>query len=129
MIDICKVLKTKKEISDYKIISKCKESYELFFVKDKLETVRSTDTKTEKVYVYVDHDNFRGSAAFSISLNDTLEEIEDKIDNAVSTARIINNQKYVLPKDESFDQVLSSNFKDYAPKELGTMIYDVVVKA
>ena len=129
MIDICKVLKTNKEISDYKIISKSKESYELFFVKERLETVRSTDNNTQKVYVYVDHDNFRGSAAFSMSLNDTLEEIEEKISNAISTAKIINNQKYALPKDESLDRVLSSNFKDYAPKELGKKIYDVVVKA
>lgn len=129
MIDICNILKSNKEISDYKIISKSKETYELFFVGNYLETVRSTDTKVNKVYIYVDHDDFRGSAAFSVSNNDSLDEIEEKIKNAVNTAKIITNKKFSLPKDETLDSILSSNFKDYSPKELGKMIYDVVSKA
>ncbi len=129
MIDICSILKNNKEISDYKIINRSKESYELFFVKEKLETVRSTNTNSTKVYVYVDHDDFRGSAAFSLSVNDELEVVEEKIANAIDTAKIINNKKYVLPKDETQDSTVDSNFKDYEPKALGKMIYDVVKKA
>lgn len=126
MIDVVELLKNNKEISDYKVITNIKESYELFFVQDKLETVRATNTTNCKVFVYVDHSKFRGSKAFSISNNETVESVNEKIKDAIETAKIINNKSYKLPANEFQDIELESNFKDYEAKELGYKIYKVV---
>ena len=45
MNTIIKHLMSHKEVCDYKINLDRKESYELFFVKGSLETVRNTDNK------------------------------------------------------------------------------------
>lgn len=126
MLNVIKLLKNNKEISDYKVIETSVSSYELFFVLGKLETVRSTNTSSSKVTVYKDHDSFRGNASFTLLVNDTKEEVESKISNAIETASLINNEYYSLPSDESLDVTLDTNFEDYDPKELGAKIYETV---
>ena len=44
MNTIIELLRANAQVSDYKINIHKKESFELFFVKGKLETVRCTDT-------------------------------------------------------------------------------------
>ncbi len=60
------LLRANAAVDDYKICSDKTESYELFFVHDKLETTRSTDTTETTVTVYVDHDGFRGDSSFKL---------------------------------------------------------------
>ena len=55
MNTIIKHLQSHKGVCDYKINLDRKESYELFFVKGSLETVRNTDNTDKEVTVYVDH--------------------------------------------------------------------------
>ena len=64
MKQILEALNADPRVSDYKINIHQKESYELFFVKGKLETLRRTDTCDREVTVYVDHNGFRGDAQF-----------------------------------------------------------------
>ena len=68
-------------VSDYKINISRKESYELFFVKGKLETLRCTDTCDKEVTVYSDHDGFRGDAQFFVYPSTTKEDATQMVNS------------------------------------------------
>ena len=69
-------MKKDSRISDYKINIHAKESYELFFVKGKLETLRRTDTCDKEVTVYVNHGQCKGEAQFFVYPSTTQEQID-----------------------------------------------------
>ena len=77
MIDIYSLLNENKEINDWKVYSEVTESYELFFVHKKLETVRATDTENVTVTVYADRDGKRGHASFKIFASTTENEARE----------------------------------------------------
>ena len=66
MTNVINLLKKNAQVSDYKINLTHKESYELFFVKGKLETTRRTNTCDKEITVYVNHGEFKGDSAFII---------------------------------------------------------------
>ena len=63
---IINLLKENKGVTDYRINTLKRESYELFFVHKSLETVRSTDTTDITVTVYVANEDKLGDATFSV---------------------------------------------------------------
>ena len=103
------LLKNNPQVSDYKVNVCSQESFQLFFVKGKLETVRSAHNCDRQVTVYADHDGFRGDAMFYVYPSTTERELEDKVSEAVRNALLINNKPYVLPGDAQQDTVLESN--------------------
>lgn len=125
-LDIEKLLKENTALSGYKIRSERVESYELFFVHSKLETVRSTDTTNTDVTVYVDHDGKKGDAGFKIYASTMEDEAREKIAAAAEKALHVDNEFYTLPENESLDDVIESNFTDYEPKVLARLISDAV---
>ena len=116
-------------LSDYKINIRKKESYELFFVKGKLETVRCTDTCDKEVTVYVAHGDFKGEAQFFIYPSTTEEQLRTLIDEAVAKALLINNQTFALPEAETGSFTVESNFASYDPADLAAMISNAVFRA
>ncbi len=66
MKTVIELLNNHSQVSDYKLKIHQKESYELFFVKGKLETVRQTNTRDNLVTVYVDHGEYRGDSQFYV---------------------------------------------------------------
>ena len=90
-------------VSDYKINLSAKESYECFYVKGKLETVRRTDICDKVVTVYVDHDGFKGDSQFFVYPSTTEEELSDLIQKAVQKASLLNNRMYSLPENETVE--------------------------
>ena len=109
---VCRItdlLKKNPQVSDYKINISTKESYELFYVKGKLETVRATDTCDQAVTVYADHQGFRGDSLFYVYPSTTDGELEEKIATAVRNALMINNTPYTLPEAEEGEFTLDSN--------------------
>lgn len=128
-LDIEKLLKENYEVNGYKVRSERTESYELFFVHSKLETVRSTDTTNTDVTVYVDHDGKKGDASFKLYASTEEAEAREKILSAVEKARNINNQFYSLPENETLDGVIESNFTEYEPKTLAKLIAEAVFSA
>ena len=128
-LDIEKLLKENSSVCAYKIISERVESYELFFVHSKLETVRSTDTEDTDVTVYVDHDGKRGDASFKLYASTEEDEAAEKIRAAAEKASRIDNEYYTLPENETLDGVIESNFSDYEPKKLARLIADAVFSA
>ena len=79
-------------VSDYKLNLRAKESYECFYVKGKLETVRCTDTCDKIVTVYVDHGEFKGDSQFYVYPSTTSEELAELIEKAVEKASLLNNK-------------------------------------
>ena len=129
MKTIMKLLTANQQVSDYKINIHSKESYELFFVKGALETVRCTDTCDKEVTVYVDHGEFKGDAQFFVYPSTTGEQISSLIDEAVSKALLIRNKGYELPGKEEGEYTVASNFSDYAPEDLAALIARAVFDA
>ena len=126
---IKKLLQEDKQVSDYKINILKKESFELFFVKGKLETLRSTDTCDRKVTVYADHDHFRGDSEFYVYPSTGEQELKEKISEAVSNARMIQNAPYTLPGSEEGDYILPSSLGEEPMSVLADKIARLVFSA
>lgn len=129
MINVEAMLKANTQVSDYKINIHEKKSYELFFVKGKLETVRCTDTCDTEVTVYVAHGEFLGDAQFLVYPSTTEEQVEKRITEAVSKAMLIHNKAYRLPENEEGSYAVQSNFEDFQPQELAAEIANIVFSA
>ena len=128
MINIIDLLRENKEVSDWKINKLEKNSYEVYFVHDKLETVRSTSTTNTSVTVYVNHKKFTGDYTFTQEVNDSKEVLEEKIKNAIYNASLINNKAYKLVEGNKLDTKIESNFNDYKPSELASLIYNCLAE-
>ncbi len=129
MIDIYRLLGENKDISAWKVSREATESYELFFVHSKLETVRVTDTEDVNVTVYVDHGELRGNASFRLFASTTEAEAIAKIAASAEKAALIGNEFYKLPENESFEGSIPSNFADFVPADLAQKIADAVFSA
>ena len=119
---VINILKNTQGISDWKVNTVRTESTQLFFVHKNLETVRSTDTTDIKVTLYVEHDEKLGEASFSVYSSYDDEKIVEEIEKAKKKANIIANQGYSLPQNEKGEYVSASNFADYKPHELASLI-------
>ena len=83
MKQIIRALQANGQVSDYKINLSAKQSYECFYVKGKLETVRCTDICDKVVTVYVDHDGFKGDSQFFVYPSTTEEELQELIETKI----------------------------------------------
>lgn len=129
MKTIIELLEKHSGVSDYKINVHHKESYELFFVKGKLETVRRTNTCDTEVTVYADHGAFKGDAQFLVYPSATKAQLSGMIDEAVEKAHLINNKNYELPGCETGSYEVESNFREYTAAELAEKIAKTVFAA
>ena len=122
-------LKANAQVSDYKINLTAKESYECFYVKGRLETVRCTETCDKVVTVYVDHAGFKGDSQFYVYPSTTEAELSELIEKAVQKASLLNNKMYTLPEKETGEYEVESNFSAYTQAELASKIADCVFAA
>ena len=129
MIDLVKLLKENKDITDYKVNGFKVESYEHFFVKGKLETVRVTDTEDATVTVYLDGDGVKGDSSFSVYSSMTEDQVRDKIAAAAQRAKLVKNKPYDLPCGDKLEVAISSNITNTTPAELAFQIAKAVEKA
>ena len=129
MKTVMELLNANPKVSGWKINMHNKESYELFFVKGKLETLRCTDTCDKEVTVYADHDAFKGEAQFFVYPSTTAEQVKTLIDEAVAKALLINNQTYTLPDADTGSFTVDSNFADYSMPDLAAAIARDVFEA
>lgn len=83
-------------VADYEIHQKKRESIELFYVFDKLETNRYVDTTATEVTLYVDIDDKRGSSSFSLIAADNEESLKRKIELTITKAKSALNPFYPL---------------------------------
>lgn len=123
------MLRANALVTDYKINVHQRKSYEMFFVKGKLETVRCTDTCDTNVTVYAAHGDFLGNADFPVYSSTTPEQLEKLIDEATQKALLINNKPYTLPENEAGEYVVESNFSEFRPEGLAAAIANTVFSA
>lgn len=129
MKTITEILSRNDQVSGYKINIHKKESYELFFVKGKLETLRCTDTCDKQVTVYVTDGETIGDAQFFVYPSTTESQLEELIQNAVSQAKMIHNRSYNLPGAETGEYSVESNLGKFDPSELAAKIAEAVFGA
>ncbi len=114
-------------IPAYRIMQTDTASYEMFFVKGKVETVRCVDTRDLEVSVYVDHDGKTGSSTVQIYPTRSVEEITADIRRALRRARLIFDQPYTLP--EGGKEVYEDTPTDRSPAEVAADVADAVLTA
>ena len=129
MIDIVKLLKENKDITDFKVNSVCTESYENFFVRGKLETVRATQTEDATVTVYVDGDGVKGDSSFSVYASMSETEVAKKIADACERAKLVKNKPYDIPSGDELFVEIPSNFEEFDMPTLANQIAKAVEKA
>lgn len=129
MKKIMALLAENDHVSDYKINVRETESYELFFVKGKLETVRKTDTCDKAVTVYVDHGECKGDSRFLVYPSTSEAELRELIEKAVAKAKLLDNQYYTLPEKETGEFEVESNFREHSLSELADIISKAVFRA
>ena len=129
MNTIIKHLNSHNGISDWKINISRRESYELFFVKGSLETVRNTDNTDKEVTVYTDHGAYQGHSQFFVYPSTTEEELSKLIDEAVQKAKLIDNPPYTLVAGETGEYAVPTNFDSYDASDLAAQIANTVFDA
>lgn len=122
-------LKKDSRISDYRINIHGRESYELFFVKGKLETLRRTDTWDKEVTVYVNHGDYKGEAQFFIYPSTTEAQIDTFIEEAVQKALLIQNKNFELPAGEQGTFAVDSGFARGEVSDHAAAIHQAVFAA
>lgn len=129
MRTIIELLKKNERVDEYKINLTQKESYELFFVKGKLETTRRTNTCDKEVTVYVKHGEYKGDSSFLVYPSTTEAELETLIETAVEKALLIENKTYTLPKAGEGQFQVESNFAGHSLNEIAGVVANAVFKA
>ncbi|MBR2612332.1 MAG: hypothetical protein IKC72_04605 [Clostridia bacterium] len=94
------ILRVAEGISDFRIYTTRTLSNEVFFVKGKVETVRSTDTTSTQVTVFVRSGDVLGDASFFVYSADGEDDVKAKMEGATRSAGLIRNKAYDLPSDE-----------------------------
>ena len=129
MIALEELLKNTTGLSGYKVNYKSTASYECFFVHDRLETVRATDTQSAEVTVYVDHDGFRGDSSFTVSPAMDENETKARIAAAKERCLLIDNEPYDLVPGGQGETRLPGNIALFEPKTLAREIAQAVFAA
>ncbi len=115
---------------DYSVFATDTDSYELFFVHGKLETVRKSVHSSAQASVYVDHDGKRGCANFGIGVSADEAEITRKANEALARANMIYDENYSIPSDsQPFDKTVGSNLCGKDEKQIGEAVANAVMQA
>lgn len=124
------LLKENEEIKDYRIIINDRESYQLFFVQDKLETNRATDSTAYHVTVYVDVDDKRGSGSFDYAVYLSDEEVKKLINEAIYNAKLALNPYFPLPNPTGDKPIaLKSNISKMSLADAAEKVAKAIFKA
>lgn len=127
--EIRETIALQEGVSDFKIVEQEKNSYELFFVHKKLETARRANSLEREIFVYVNHDEHRGMGSFKIFASTDRDELLSKLSVAVKNAKLIFDEPYVLPNDETCDARIPSDLADADPKEAAAKLAEAVFSA
>ena len=116
-------------IAAYKVNDVISESREIYYVLDKVETIRATNVRDTLVTIYVDKDGKRGSADFSYSPYMNEEELRKKIEEKIYAAGFALNPFYEIPaKSEEIPAKVHSNFADCDLEEIAERVGKTIFK-
>ncbi len=129
MKKLIEILNGVKKASGWQITENAKTSNELFFVHEKLETVRATDTVDTLVTIYVEHDDCLGDSSFSVYSYMSDEDILNKINAAIERAKLVFNRPYKLVEGEKLVAEIPSDMNGKDKIKLAESIADAVFAA
>ena len=113
-----KIFQKHPEISDWRVTFSTVHSTQLFYVKEKPETTRESDSSEIQVTVYVDREEKRGEATATCYDYLSEEELEARIMEAVSFASYAMNRFYEIPSPvevsipESTSNLKGKNYRE-----------------
>ena len=106
MLDRIITVLQQAEVSDYRIMELTTVSHQAFFVRQKLDQHRISDTVHVTVDVYMDKETengrFRGKASCEIHPDENDEQIREKVEKLKFNALLAVNPYYTLVKDEKY---------------------------
>ena len=95
MKDIVEIIKAK--CPEYKVVEVTKRAHELYYVGNKVETERATETMSTRITVYVHgEDGSMGDSAFPVYASMDEAAVEAAVDRAIERAKLVHNQPYAL---------------------------------
>ncbi len=113
---ILEMLNNNKEISAWTLSESLNSSKELFYIKDRLDMNRRADTHEFKVKVYVDFEDggekYKGHASIEFGASTSPEEAQNKINDAIFSAKFVKNKWYDLPANTENDYVKNTKFNN-----------------
>lgn len=127
---VINALKANSNVSDYRIIKTDSCSYEVFYILDKVETIRSTKLDNSlQLTVYVDKDGKRGQATVSIMDSYSDVEIATKIKDACYAASFTLNTYFELCPGEKKEFANQSNIVKHFSSDTALEIAQACFKA
>ena len=112
-------------LDGYLICEAKNEIYQLYFVNEKIETVRSGEFVDTYVSIYVKHDDKLGDASFQVYQSSKDEEIKKAIEIAKNNALSVFNPPYELVKQEAYvGEIESKSLKNMAD-EIAEAVFSV----
>ena len=126
MINVEKILKENKSLDGYRINTSKTTSYENFYVKGKLETVRATETEDVNATVYTSHDGKTGVSSFNVPHSMDEKGLRTAAEKAAHRANLVFNEKFPLSEAGEVSREIHSDVKNYAPEVLSEKIADAV---
>ena len=122
MINVEKILKENKSLDGYRINTSKTTSYENFYVKGKLETVRATETEDVNATVYTSHDGKTGVSSFNVPHSMDEKGLRTAAEKAAHRANLVFNEKFPLSEAGEVSREIHSDVKNYAPEVLSEKI-------
>uniref|UniRef100_A0A7V3RDS3 TldD/PmbA family protein n=1 Tax=Mesoaciditoga lauensis TaxID=1495039 RepID=A0A7V3RDS3_9BACT len=128
MIDkIIKILKTRKEIDDWKIVQNDDDAQELFFIRKALDMNRAKSTQKFFVTLYHDFEEndqkYRGSSTSIIYPTMKSDEIEETVNDALFSSKFVKNSPYPLAKPSKMEGHFTSS--KYSSGDLSEWIHKI----
>ena len=122
------IIGSNKNIDGWKIVRVHSDSYQLFCIHGKIETVRRASSVNYTATVYVNHDGKTGSGTFTVNVSDSAEEIAAKTDKAAASARLIFDEPYALPYKQQLMAMVPCDYVGVEIAELANMVYEAVLR-
>lgn len=129
--DIIKLLITKNNVDEFKIIFTETTSNELFFIKQKLDMSRGKNVTHIEITIYRNFEKngkkYKGSSTTKVSPTMSIDEINDKVDIASLAASFVNNQYYELvdPTNDVAPKITSKFSDGNITKHISDLVADL----
>ena len=128
------VLKNDTRLYGWNVKVTTTSSYQLFFIRQKLDMNREVIADDYDVTIYIKEENRIktkvGSSNFKIHSTMNEEEVKAKIDEQIFLAKYTLNQGYNLPKKVNLKPVTKEkNFSGYSLKEAAFIAADALFEA
>ncbi len=129
---ILNLLKNNKQIYAWNVKVVTKDTYELYFIKQKLDMNREVNTNEYFITLYVKDEiqNKMGVSTFKVFPSMSKEELESKINEQIDLTQYTMNEVYSLPKKANLKPVSKEmGFSGHSLKEAAFIAADALFEA